>query len=81
VGYYTVGEDDESQLSPERRTLIDQEVSSLIEESGKRVRNLLVRHRGELERIKEALMEYETLTGDELKEIINGGKIRQGEKA
>lgn len=66
------------QLSSEQRSLIDREVSTLILESGKRVRNLLEKHRAELEQIKDALLEYETLTGDEVKELIKGGKIRQG---
>jgi cell division protease FtsH len=73
-----VDDDHVGQLSSEQRSLIDQEVSTLILESGKRVRNLLEKHRAELERIKDALLEYETLTGDEVKELIKGGKIRQG---
>jgi len=59
---------------------MDREVRSLIEQSTQRVRNLLESHRGELERIKEALLEYETITGEELKKIIKGEKIRVGQK-
>ena len=59
---------------------MDREVRSLIEQSTRRVRNLLESHRGELERIKEALLEYETITGEELKKIIKGEKIRVGQK-
>jgi ATP-dependent Zn protease len=59
---------------------MDREVRSLIEQSTQRVRNLLETHRGELERIKEALLEYETITGEELKKIIKGEKIRVGQK-
>jgi ATP-dependent Zn protease len=59
---------------------MDREVRSLIEQSTQRVRNLLETHRGELERIKEALLEYETITGEELKKIIKGEKIRVGHK-
>jgi ATP-dependent Zn protease len=51
----------------------------VIEQSTQRVRNLLSAHRPELERIKEALLEYETVSGDELKKIIKGEKIRQGQ--
>jgi ATP-dependent Zn protease len=72
-------EDDEvNQLSPEQRTIFDREVRSLIEQSTQRVRNLLQIHRAELERIKEGLLEYETVTGEELKRIIRGEKIRAG---
>jgi len=69
-----------SQLSPEQRALLDREVRSLIEQSTQRVRNLLQNHRQELERIKEALLEYETITGEELKKVMNGEKIRRGQK-
>lgn len=65
-------------MSQEQRTLLDSEVRALIDQSTQRVRNLLEKHRGDLERIKEALLEYETITGDELKQIIKGEKIRVG---
>ena len=68
------------QLSSEQRALLDGEVRYLIEQSTERVRKLLQNHRQELERIKEALLEYETVTGDELRKIIKGEKIRQGQK-
>lgn len=63
-------------LSPEQRTLIDNEIRDLIDKSTQRVRNLLEKHRRELELIKEALLEYETLSGEELKRIIKGEDIR-----
>jgi cell division protease FtsH len=65
-------------LSPEQRTVLDREVRALIEQSTQRVRNLLEKHRAELERIKDALLEYETISGDELRQIVNGEKIRVG---
>jgi len=76
VGYYYVEDDDLSRLSTKERTLFDSEVRSLIEQSTQRVRDLLRNHRLELERIKEALLEFETLTGEELKKIVKGEKIR-----
>ena len=69
-----------SQLSTEQRSLFDGEVRALIEQSTQRVRNLLERHRPELERIKEALLEFETISGEELKRVIKGEKIRAGQK-
>jgi ATP-dependent Zn protease len=78
VGYYFVEDDEVNQLSSEQRTIFDREVRSLIEQSTQRVRGLLETHRSELERIKEALLEYETITGEELKKIIKGEKIRAG---
>jgi ATP-dependent Zn protease len=78
VGYYFVEDDEVNQLSSEQRAIFDREVRSLIEQSTQRVRTLLETHRAELERIKEALLEYETITGEELKRIIRGEKIRAG---
>jgi ATP-dependent Zn protease len=63
-------------LSTEQRTLIDSEVRSLIDKSTQRVRNLLEKHRKELELIKEALLEHETLSGEELQRVIKGEDIR-----
>lgn len=64
----------------EQRTVLDREVRSLIEQSTSRVRALLEAHRTELERIKDALLEYETVTGEELKKIIRGEHIRSEQK-
>jgi cell division protease FtsH len=55
-------------------------VRSLIEQSTSRVRALLEEHRTELERIKDALLQYETVTGEELKKIIKGERIRPEQK-
>ena len=63
-------------LSTEQRALIDSEVRALIDKSTQRVRNLLENHRKELELIKEALLEHETLSGEELQRVIKGEDIR-----
>jgi ATP-dependent Zn protease len=81
VGFYFVHDDELTKLSVEQRSLFEQEVRKLIDESSQRVRNLLASHREELERIKDALLEYETVTGEELKKIIRGEKIRSGKGA
>jgi ATP-dependent Zn protease len=81
VGFYFVRDDELTKLSVEQRSLFEQEVRKLIDESSQRVRNLLASHREELERIKDALLEYETVTGEELKKIIRGEKIRSGKGA
>jgi ATP-dependent Zn protease len=81
VGFYFVHDDELTKLSVEQRSLFEQEVRKLIDESSQRVRNLLASHREELERIKDALLEYETVTGEELQKIIRGEKIRSGKGA
>jgi ATP-dependent Zn protease len=77
VGFYFVDDDRLSELSGEQRAMFDGEVRSLIEQSTARVRTLLETHRNELERIKDALLEYETVTGDELKQIMKGEKLNR----
>lgn len=78
VGFFYVEDTDVDKLSSEQRSILEKEVRALIDESSQRVRNLLTAHREELERIKDALLEYETITGEELKRIIVGEKIRSG---
>jgi len=55
--------------------MIDQEVRRLIEEAEGNARKVLTDHLDELHRLATALLEYETLSGDEAKRIIAGDDI------
>ncbi|NJC35166.1 cell division protease FtsH [Sphingomonas jejuensis] len=55
--------------------LIDSEVRALIEEAEATARGVLTDNLHELHRLAEALLEYETLTGDESKRAIAGEDI------
>ena len=44
----------------------------LTSESYARVRKLLIKRRGDLEKVAQGLLKYETLTGDELTDIMDG---------
>ncbi len=55
--------------------LIDEEVRRLVEEAEGKARKVLTEHRVDLDRIAEALLEYETLTGDEVKALLRGEPI------
>ncbi|ATE66007.1 ATP-dependent zinc metalloprotease FtsH [Rhizorhabdus dicambivorans] len=55
--------------------LIDQEVRRLIEEAEHTARTVLTEHLDELHRLGSALLEYETLSGEEAKRIIKGDDI------
>jgi ATP-dependent Zn protease len=68
-------------LSSEQRSLLDKEVQSIIEECTQKARELLRANRQGLERLKDALMEYETISGEEIKKIIKGEKIRVGQSS
>jgi cell division protease FtsH len=55
--------------------LIDSEVRRLIEESETKARNILVEHIDELHRLAQALLEYETLSGEEVRALLRGEEI------
>ncbi len=54
---------DNSQISPRTREIIDAEVQSIITEQFERAQNLLKEHRGPLETLAKELLEHETLDG------------------
>ncbi|HWH17249.1 MAG TPA: ATP-dependent zinc metalloprotease FtsH [Allosphingosinicella sp.] len=62
-------------ISAETAQLIDQEVRRLIEEAEATARKVLTDHLDELHNLAAALLEYETLTGEEAKKAIKGEDI------
>jgi cell division protease FtsH len=57
--------------------LIDEEVRRIIEEAETKARTILTEHIDQLHAIAKALLEYETLSGDEVKDLLAGKPIRQ----
>jgi len=55
--------------------LIDEEVRRLIDEAESQARNIVSEHRKDLEAIAQALLEFETLTGDEVDSVLRGESI------
>ncbi|HEX8214505.1 MAG TPA: ATP-dependent zinc metalloprotease FtsH [Allosphingosinicella sp.] len=71
-------------ISAETARLIDDEVRRLIEEAEATARKVLVDNLDELHRLAAALLEFETLTGEEAKKAIKGediGREEPGSKA
>ncbi len=62
-------------MSDETARLIDAEVKRFVEQGLARARQLLTDHIDQLHTIANALLEYETLTGEEIKRLIAGGTI------
>ena len=62
-------------MSEETARLIDSEVRRLVEEGETRARGVLTDNLDELHRLAAALLEYETLTGEESKKAIAGEDI------
>ena len=62
-------------LSEETARTIDSEIRGIIDASYARAKKILTENRDELERLAQALLEYETLSGDEIRQILNGEPI------
>ena len=63
-------------VSDETASLIDEEIKRFVDEANERATKILTDHRDQLEIIGQALLEYETLTGDEIQQLIDGEPIR-----
>eukprot|EP00549_Striatella_unipunctata_P011073 CAMPEP_0118686302 /NCGR_PEP_ID=MMETSP0800-20121206/7736_1 /TAXON_ID=210618 ORGANISM="Striatella unipunctata, Strain CCMP2910" /NCGR_SAMPLE_ID=MMETSP0800 /ASSEMBLY_ACC=CAM_ASM_000638 /LENGTH=745 /DNA_ID=CAMNT_0006583329 /DNA_START=55 /DNA_END=2292 /DNA_ORIENTATION=- len=71
---YHSGDTGEDSASASTRAKIDEEVKRLTDSSYERATNLLKKYAKEHELLAETLLEYETLTGDEVRELINYGR-------
>jgi len=67
-------------ISDEMSRLIDDEVKRLIEDAHKAATKIITDHLDELHRIAKALLEYETLTGDEIKALSKGETITRADE-
>ncbi len=67
----------QQNVSEETSRLIDAEIKRLVEDGYERAKKILTDHRDQLNLIGEALLEYETLTGEELKELLEGKEINR----
>ncbi|WP_199554558.1 ATP-dependent zinc metalloprotease FtsH [Sandaracinobacteroides hominis] len=65
----------QQNVSEKTAELIDAEVKRLVVGGYDRAKQLLTDHADELEAVAQALLEYETLTGDEIKAAIEGRAI------
>lgn len=64
-------------LSSETKQEIEAEVRRLVEEARVRASNILTERRNELELLTRALIEYETLTRDEMEKVLRGEKLEK----
>ena len=68
-------------LSSETKQEIETEVRRLVEEARSRAERILHDRRKELEMLTEALIEYETLTKEEMEKVLKGEKLERLEEA
>jgi len=59
-------------ISAATQELIETEVKRVIDEGYATATNILKKHKKEFERLAQGLLEYETLTGEEIQRVING---------
>ena len=66
-----------NSLSSETKQEIEREVRTIVEGGRQRADKILADKRKELEALKDALMEYETLDKEEVMKVIKGEKLRR----
>lgn len=64
-------------MSDETARLIDEEIRRLVEDGENKCREILSRNIDALHRVAKALVEFETLTGEEVKALMRGEEIRR----
>ena len=64
-------------ISEETARIIDQEVINLVEDAESKARKILTENIKDLHTIAKGLLEYETLTGEEIKNLIKGIKPKR----
>ncbi|SVD39154.1 uncharacterized protein METZ01_LOCUS392008 [marine metagenome] len=65
--------------SDEISQTIDEEITSFVKRAEDNATSILKEHINELNRIAEALLEYESINGDELKQLVKGEPIIRSE--
>lgn len=63
--------------SQQTQTAIDEEVKAIVEHGYQTAKNLLTEYNDELHRLAQGLLEYETLTGDEIHTLLAGETLRR----
>ena len=74
-GYLGYGGSARTMQSAETNKLIDAEIRALVEGGHKRATQILKDNADQLHLLAKALLEYETLTGEEITELLQNGKI------
>ena len=67
-------------MSEETARLVDMEIKRLVTEAYNEAKRILTERDSDLETLAQALIEYETLTGDEIKAILAGKEINRSEQ-
>ncbi|KZY16384.1 cell division protein FtsH [Erythrobacter sp. HI0037] len=74
-GYLGMGQTARTMGGAETNKLIDAEIKELVEGGLKRATDILTAQEDKLHLLAQAMLEYETLTGDEIDQLMKDGKI------
>jgi ATP-dependent metalloprotease len=66
-----------NERGPQTNEAIDQEITRLLRESYERAKDILIKYKKEHQALAEALLEFETLSADEVRTIVSGGKVER----
>ena len=70
VGIRYMGNEKQSELSPQTQELLDHEIKKSLNDSYDRAKNILKTHSRELKLLANALLDKETLDAEQIKKII-----------
>ena len=62
-------------MSDDTASLVDSEIKLIVENAYARAQEILTKHLDQLHTLAKALLEYELLSGDEIKDLLKGKKI------
>jgi len=74
-GYLGMYGTQRTMMSDETNKLIDAEIRGLVDGAHAKATKVLTENRDQLELLAQALLEYETLNGEEIKQLLEDGKI------
>jgi len=74
-GYLGMGQTARTMSGEETNKLIDAEIKRLVEDGLKRATEILTDQEDKLHLLAQAMLEYETLSGDEIDQLMKDGKI------
>ncbi|MDG5747782.1 ATP-dependent zinc metalloprotease FtsH [Qipengyuania sp. XHP0207] len=74
-GYLGMGQTARTMSGAETNKLIDEEIKRLVEDGLKRATDILTDQEDKLHLLAQAMLEYETLTGEEIDQLMKDGKI------
>jgi len=80
LGHLAFNKEQQKELGEETRAMIDLEVREILENSYQRAKQILLDHRAQLHLLANALLEYESLTYDEIKAVIDQKDIKEIKK-